>query len=171
MDLLKIGSFLKELRKEKGISQEHLGEALGVSNKTISRWETGTYLPPVEMLQLLGEYYQVSINEILAGRRLPEEEYKAAAEENLKTAIRDGCFSVQDRVAFYKRKWLKEHVVFMVVLGIAFLSVAACALLTKNALLLSCCPMLFLVIHCVRNNAMMSYVEQKAYCEGREVKD
>ena len=44
MDLVRIGKFIAQLRKEQALSQEKLGEALGVTNKTISRWETGTYL-------------------------------------------------------------------------------------------------------------------------------
>ena len=63
MDMTRIGAFLAELRKENDLTQEELGESLGVSNKTVSRWETGTYLPPVEMLQRLSERYSVSINE------------------------------------------------------------------------------------------------------------
>ena len=50
MDMVKIGQFLSELRRGQGLTQEQLGEELGVTNKTVSRWETGTYLPPVEML-------------------------------------------------------------------------------------------------------------------------
>ena len=64
MDTVKIGKFLKELRKEKGYTQETLGEKVGVTNKTVSRWETGTYMPPVECLVLLSDIYDVSINEI-----------------------------------------------------------------------------------------------------------
>ena len=70
MDMIKIGNYLSELRRERGITQEELGRELGVSNKTVSRWETGTYLPPVEMLQALSNKYGISINEILAGERL-----------------------------------------------------------------------------------------------------
>ena len=47
MDLIRIGSFLAELRREKGLTQQALGERLGVTNKTISRWETGCYLPGI----------------------------------------------------------------------------------------------------------------------------
>ena len=53
MDMVKIGGFLKTLRQEQGLTQAQLGETLGVTGKTVSRWETGTYLPPVEMLLLL----------------------------------------------------------------------------------------------------------------------
>ena len=87
MDTVKIGKFLKELRKEKGYTQEILGEKIGVTNKTVSRWETGTYMPPVECLALLSDIYDVSINEIVAGQRLNEAEFNDAAEENLSEAL------------------------------------------------------------------------------------
>lgn len=57
MDMIKTGRFLAELRKEHSLTQEQLGAELGVTNKTVSRWETGTYMPPVEMLQLLSVKY------------------------------------------------------------------------------------------------------------------
>lgn len=49
MDMVKMGSFLAELRKEQKLTQAELGEKLGVTNKTVSRWETGTYVPPVDI--------------------------------------------------------------------------------------------------------------------------
>ena len=70
MDLIKTGKFLAQLRREAGDTQEQLGEKLGVSNKTVSRWETGAYLPPVEMLQAISGLYGVSINELLANENL-----------------------------------------------------------------------------------------------------
>ena len=69
MDMQKIGAFLAELRKEKNLTQDELGEQIGVTNKTVSRWENGNYLPPVEMLQILSKFYNVSINEILKDRK------------------------------------------------------------------------------------------------------
>lgn len=87
MDPLIIGKFLKELRKQHHMTQELLGEKLGVTNKTISRWETGNYLPPIECLKLLSDLYQVSINEILAGKKLDEHEYKEASEDNISSTL------------------------------------------------------------------------------------
>ncbi|MBE6970863.1 MAG: helix-turn-helix transcriptional regulator [Ruminococcaceae bacterium] len=87
MDLLLIGKFIAELRKEQELTQEQLGEKLGVTNKTVSRWETGAYLPPAEALLAMSDLFSVSINEILSGKRLSEEEYRAAAEENLEHAM------------------------------------------------------------------------------------
>lgn len=63
MDLKKIGSFLKELRKEKGITQEELAEMLYVSGRTVSRWETGTNMPDISLLVDIAEIFDVSIPE------------------------------------------------------------------------------------------------------------
>ena len=62
MDQKRIGDFIATLRKEKGITQQELGDHLGVTNKTISRWETGNYMPPVEMLEELSNMYNMTIN-------------------------------------------------------------------------------------------------------------
>lgn len=69
MNPKEIGSFLKQLRKEKGITQEQLAEVLGVSGRTVSRWETGTNLPDLSILVQISEYYDVEIKEILNGER------------------------------------------------------------------------------------------------------
>ena len=50
MDQVKIGNFLKKLRKEKGITQEQLAEILNVSGRTVSRWETGNNMPDISIL-------------------------------------------------------------------------------------------------------------------------
>ncbi len=87
MDVQKIGAFLAELRKERNLTQDELGMQIGVTNKTISRWENGNYLPPVEMLQILSNKFDVSINEILNGERISNNDYKDISEQNLKTAL------------------------------------------------------------------------------------
>ena len=89
MDNKKIGAFLRDLRKEHNLTQEELGEKLGATNKTISRWETGTYMPPVDILLQLSKLYDVSVNEILSGERLATADYQPKAEENIVTSLRD----------------------------------------------------------------------------------
>lgn len=72
MDQVKIGGFLRELRKAKGITQEQLAEALHVSSRTVSRWETGSNMPDISILVDLADYYDVSIPEIINGERKSE---------------------------------------------------------------------------------------------------
>ena len=110
MDMTKMGSFLQALRKEQGLTQEQLGEKLHISSKTISRWETGTYMPPVEMLLALSELYGVSMNELVAGERLTPEELPAKAEENLAAVMKENAtFHLEERKDYWQQKWLTEH--------------------------------------------------------------
>ena len=78
MDVKQIGAFIKALRKEKNMTQEDLAEALFVSGKTVSRWETGSTLPDLITLQSIAEYFSVDIRELIDGKRYPE---KKEAEE------------------------------------------------------------------------------------------
>lgn len=89
MDTKKIGIFLKELRNENGMTQEQLGEKIGVSNKTISRWETGSYMPPVDCLNMLSDIYHISINEILGGERASRDEFTKIAEQNITATLKE----------------------------------------------------------------------------------
>jgi transcriptional regulator with XRE-family HTH domain len=163
MDLINIGKFIAELRKEKGLTQEQLGKKIGVTNKTVSRWETGVYLPPADALLALGELFNVSVNEILSGKRLNDTEYKAVAEENLAQVIKASSFLLKDKIEFFKKKWLKEHIAIMVFIGICIIAVLIAGIVVKNIILVSITPMLILVAHAWRNNTMMAYVERNAY--------
>ncbi len=69
MDQKKIGLFLKELRKEKGLTQQQLAEIMNVSNRSISRWETGSNMPDLDLLISIANYYDVDLKEILDGER------------------------------------------------------------------------------------------------------
>lgn len=122
MDLTKIGRFIAELRKEMGITQEQLGDMIGVTNKTVSRWETGTYLPPADALMRLSALFKVSINELLSGQRLAAEEYQAAAEKNFQNVIPVSRFSLEERIRFYQEKWLKDHTAVLILIGIVVLA-------------------------------------------------
>ena len=104
MDQVKTGKFIAALRKEKDLTQAQLGEKLGVTNKTVSRWENGNYMPDVEMLSLLSEEFGVSINELISGERLAAEDFKKAADSNLAAALSSSTFTLKERVAFFRKK-------------------------------------------------------------------
>lgn len=65
MDQIKIGNFLQELRKEKGLTQEQLAEKVNVARRTVSRWETGNNMPDLDILIELSDYYEVDLRELL----------------------------------------------------------------------------------------------------------
>lgn len=86
MDQLKIGIFIKELRKEKGLTQEQLAEHFGISRRTVSRWETGSNLPDLDLLIELADYYHVELRELLDGERKSETMDQELKETVLKVA-------------------------------------------------------------------------------------
>ena len=155
MDLIKIGKFLAELRHEKNLTQEQLGEKLGVTNKTVSRWENGNYMPPVEMLRLLSELYSVSINEILSGEKLSDTEYKEKAEENIK-AVLGTSFSLKEKIEF----------LWIIVFAAVFVSGALIGwFVWEKAGFVVCGAdcIAAAVVRIERYNKMMAYAEQKAF--------
>ena len=84
MDQIKLGAFLKTLRKEKNLTQEQFAEQLGVSGRTVSRWETGTNMPDISLLVEIAEFYNISVTELIDGERKSgemNEEVKNAADK------------------------------------------------------------------------------------------
>ena len=86
MDLVKTGAFLKELRKEKNITQEELAEKMGVSRRTVSRWETGANMPDMDILIDISDFYEIDLREILDGERKNNNMDKEMKETVLKVA-------------------------------------------------------------------------------------
>ena len=83
MDQIRTGKFIAAMRREKALTQRQLADALGISDKTVSKWETGKGLPEVSLMLPLCEILNISVNELLSGQRLTEETYKQKAEENI----------------------------------------------------------------------------------------
>ena len=168
MDQIKIGKFIAALRKEKSMTQEQLGAKLGVTNKTVSRWENGNYMPDVEMLSLLSKEFSVSINELVSGERLATEDFKKAADSNLVTALDNSTFTLKEKIAFFKKKWLKEHIANIVLCVVAWIGIiiwTALKLRGSDAypLLGAIGSMLAILFYVVLRNRMMIYVENHAY--------
>ncbi len=74
MDKERTGQLITELRKEKGLTQKQLAEALNVTDKAVSKWERGLSFPDISMLEPISEVLGISIMEILAGERKDESE-------------------------------------------------------------------------------------------------
>ena len=99
MDQIKVGAFLKDLRKEKGITQEQLAEKLGVSGRTISRWETGKNMPDISLLVEIAEFFDVSIPEIIKGER---------KSENMKNETKEVAETMSDYAKAEKEQLIKS---------------------------------------------------------------
>lgn len=87
MDQEKIGNFIKECRKNKNLTQEELGTFLGVSNRSISKYENGVCMPDVSLFKPLCTILNISINELLSGEHLSNDRYKEEYEVDLLNTI------------------------------------------------------------------------------------
>lgn len=74
MEQEKIGKFISELRKENNMTQEELALKMGVTSKSISRWENGKTMPDISMLSILAEELNCTVQELLNGRKMTKEE-------------------------------------------------------------------------------------------------
>lgn len=163
MDTVKIGKFISQLRKEKKMTQEQLGEKIGVTNKTVSRWENGNYMPPVEMFLELSKVFDVSINELLSGERLKAEEYIEKAEENIQEVLKNSSFTVKEKTEFYRKKWKKEHLFSLVIELTAICTAFIIGIIIDEGLIVFGSYICLLVMICVRRNRMACYIENKIY--------
>jgi transcriptional regulator with XRE-family HTH domain len=89
MDQIKIGKFIAEMRKEQNLTQIDLAEKLGISNKTVSKWECGNGMPDYSVMEELCDILQINVNELLSGERLPSKDYNKKAEENMMSLIQE----------------------------------------------------------------------------------
>ena len=153
------------MRKQQSMTQEQLGESLGVTNKTVSRWETGKYMPDIDKLQQLSSILGISINELLAGERIEDAAvFVQKADENLVAVLsNDSTFGLQDRIAYFKRKWLKEHKALLLSGAILWCILFAVGVWMKSPIVFALLPMAGLVIYGYIRNQMMIYVEDRAF--------
>ena len=106
MDPVKIGAFIAALRKEQSLTQKQLAQRLAVSDKTVSKWETGRGLPDISIMLSLCETLHISINELLSGEKLDEASYREKADANI--------------IALMQRKSRKEAVLHVAISAVLF---------------------------------------------------
>lgn len=170
MDQIKTGKLISELRRKKGLTQEELGSRIGVSNKTVSRWENGNYMPDIEALRLLAKEFSLSMEELLDGEA-------ASYEKPLK---KPDPFTPKERADFWRRNWLRENfswfifwgIIFAAVLIFGFLCSSVClwlfgfalfdGLLFGNVIIPLDCLFGF-ILYILFYNKMSVYVDNNAY--------
>ncbi|MBR0341774.1 MAG: helix-turn-helix transcriptional regulator, partial [Oscillospiraceae bacterium] len=116
MNTEKTGEFIAELRKEKQLTQSQLATAIHVSDKAISRWETGRGLPDIENLAALSDYMDVSIAELIRGEKISE----PVSREELQSITSDELSLT--KVFLEKRKYIS--ILFGFVLGSIIILIA-----------------------------------------------
>ena len=124
MDLDKIGKFIALNRKNKGLTQEQLAEKLGVTNKTVSRWETGKYMPDLSLLKPLSEELGITLNELLSGEKIEEQKIVENMEKNIINTI-----------DYSNKKVENEHKKISIILMIlgAIISISALTIFNKES--------------------------------------
>ena len=91
MDQARVGRFIAACRRERGLTQRQLAEQLLVSDKTISKWETGRGLPEVSLMLPLCAALGITVNDLLSGERVGEGDYRKKAEENMMELMRENA--------------------------------------------------------------------------------
>ncbi len=97
MDKINIGKFITKCRKDKNLTQEQLAEMLNITNKSISKWENGSCLPGPSLYEPLCSILEISINELFAGQRIQDEDYKKIADNNLLQMLKYKLYSSSDK--------------------------------------------------------------------------
>ncbi|RKI29582.1 XRE family transcriptional regulator [bacterium 1xD8-6] len=119
MEQEKIGEFIAAQRKEKGMTQKQLGDALKISDKTVSKWECGKGLPDISIIMPLCELLNISVNELLSGEHLTEDSYPEKAEENMMQLIQETENQKRDstrRYYFRTAAWILGNLLILLAL-------------------------------------------------------
>lgn len=109
MNLEKIGKFICDKRKEKGMTQLDLANLINVKSKTISKWETGHGLPDVSLMMPLCNELDISVNELLSGEKLNNNLYQEKAEDNIVNLLSE------------KEQNIKNYIISIIMVLISFI--------------------------------------------------
>lgn len=89
MNTEKTGNFISQLRKEKGLTQKQLADAIGVTDKAVSRWETAKNYPDIELLEQIAHFFDVTVSELLEGKRIPKKNLADISENQVVEQIKN----------------------------------------------------------------------------------
>ena len=116
MNQIVIGKFISQKRKEKNMTQEQLAETLGLSNKTISKWETGKCMPDYSIVKVLCEKLGITVAELMDGEKAEEKSVRAYDEEQIIDLLR--------RTQELEKQKTMLYGIILVVMGIALMAVS-----------------------------------------------
>lgn len=120
LDQQKIGNYLRELRKEKNMTQEQLAEQFGTTSRSVSRWETGSNLPDLSLLVELASFYDVELNDLLKGEKTKaDDEPESEIEKVVEYADAD-------------KEKLKKQMVRNNVIALLLIAISMCLYVTKD---------------------------------------
>lgn len=162
MDQEKIGKLIAECRKNKKLTQAELGEKLGVTDKSVSKWENGKGLPDVSLYRELCNILGITLNEFFLGEKIAPENYKKQADDNLFSALENSVFTIKDKIEYFKEKWQKEHFLELTITMIIIVAFIIYGFIKDTGI-----QYLFIILGFVsgilENNRMMAYIENHVY--------
>lgn len=172
MDCERMGSFLAQLRKEAGMTQAQLGERLGVTNKTVSRWECGNYLPDIAMFRQIAALFGVTVEDLLDGRRAERIPDRAAPpaddgsneQPGWEPTAQKPVFSREEQIEFWKKKWLREHRGIHILLAVAYAAGFFLLAGRRQPVLIAILTLSVLGTVGSLRNRMLAYVEERVWC-------
>ena len=144
------------------MTQSYFAEQLGVTDKSVSKWENGVCLPDVSLYKDICKILEITLNEFFAGKKLSDETFKEVADENLLNALENSIFILKGKIDFLKNKWEREHFreLFLVMIVIVFFIIYG--FIKDNGI-----QYLFMIIGficgVIENNRKMSYIERNVY--------
>lgn len=118
----KIGSFIQQLRKENNLTQEQLAEKLGVSNRSVSRWENGTTMPDIALMKCICDEFDISISELINGERQDSSPNEVNTEEKAMLKTKETVNIILE-LSKHESKQKTKTVTFYFSLGFLFLGV------------------------------------------------
>lgn len=162
MDQVKIGRLIAECRKNKKMTQAQLAEQLGVTDKSVSKWENGVCLPDVSLYRDICELLGITLNEFFAGKRLSDEKFKEEADNNLLSALENSVFTLKDKIEIFKKKWEKEHFFELILVMMVIIFFIIYGFIKDNGVQYIGMVLGF-ISGFIENNKKMAYVENHVY--------
>lgn len=162
MNQERIGKLIAECRKNKKMTQVELAKKLGVTDKSVSKWENGICLPDVSLYKNLCEILGITLNEFFAGEKLSDESFKKVADDNLFSALENSIFTLKDKTDYLKKIWEKEHFLELIVVMLIIVFFIIYGFIKDNNL-----QYIFMIIGfisgIIENKRMTSYIENNLY--------
>jgi len=162
MNQVEIGKLIAECRKSKKMTQVELAKQLGVTDKSVSKWENGICLPDVSLFKPICDILGITLNEFFAGKKLSDDTFKEVADNNLLSVLESNAFTLKDKIDYFKKKWEKEHFLELILITIIIVFFIIYGFIKDNGL-----QYLFMIIGfisgIIENNKKMAYIEKNAY--------
>lgn len=162
MNQEKIGRLIAECRKDKKITQVELADKLGVTDKSVSKWENGKCLPDVSLYKDLCNILGITLNEFFSGEKIKEENFKEQADNNLFNALENSSFTLKEKIKYYGDKWDKEHFFELTIATLVIAGFIIYGFIKNNGI-----QFIFMIVCFIygiwEKNRKQAYIERNAY--------